>query len=93
MLLGHEDDLATHLFGLQQPLRLRRRLEGRPGEAEGLKPPAASLTVEADTVIFESAFERWINPTNQQVWQQLIGEALDDLKAVVCSEEPTWEAQ
>ena len=59
----------------------------------GVTDPAASLTAEAGIVIFESAFERWINPTNQQVWRQLIGEALDDLKAVVCSEEPTWEAQ
>jgi AcrR family transcriptional regulator len=48
----------------------------------GVPDPAASLTAEAGIAVFKIAFERWINKTNQQDFQQLIRESLDELKAV-----------
>ena len=59
----------------------------------GVPDPAASLTAEAGIVIFKSAFGRWINPSNQQDWSQLIGASLDDLKAVISCQEPMRDAQ
>jgi AcrR family transcriptional regulator len=44
--------------------------------------PAASLTAEAGIAVFKVAFERWITAVNQRGFPQLIGESLDELKAV-----------
>jgi AcrR family transcriptional regulator len=48
----------------------------------GVRDPAASLAAEAGIAVFRIAFERWINPTNQHDFPQLIRESLDELKAV-----------
>jgi AcrR family transcriptional regulator len=48
----------------------------------GVTDPAASLTAEAGIAVFKVAFERWITAANQRGFPQLIGESLDELKAV-----------
>src|SRR4030081_1863075 len=48
----------------------------------GVRDPAASLTAEAGIAVFRIAFERWVNETNQQDLSQLIGDSLDELRAV-----------
>jgi hypothetical protein len=48
----------------------------------GVTEPAASLAAEAGIAAFRIAFERWVNPTNQQDLSQLIRESLDELKTV-----------
>jgi hypothetical protein len=48
----------------------------------GVTGPAASLTAEAGIAVFKVAFERWITAVNQRGFPQLIGESLDELKAV-----------
>jgi len=48
----------------------------------GVSDPAASLAAEAGIAVFKIAFERWVDATDQHAFPQLIGEALDELKAV-----------
>ena len=48
----------------------------------GVTDPAASLTAEAGIAVFKIAFERWVNQAGQPDLPQLIGESLDELKAV-----------
>ncbi len=58
-------------------LALAEALRGR-----GVSEPAASLAAEAGIVVFRSAFERWLNESNQRDWPHLIRESLDELRAV-----------
>lgn len=55
-------------------------------QRRGVAEPAASLTAEAGTLVFRTAFGRWISETNGQDWPHLIREALGDLKAVVAGD-------
>jgi AcrR family transcriptional regulator len=48
----------------------------------GVKEPGASLTAEAGVAVFKVAFERWIDPTNQRDFVEVINESLAELKAV-----------
>ncbi|MCX4547427.1 TetR/AcrR family transcriptional regulator [Streptomyces sp. NBC_01387] len=48
----------------------------------GVAEPAASLAAEAGIAVFKVAFEQWISDTEQRTMSQLIGESLDELKAV-----------
>jgi AcrR family transcriptional regulator len=63
--------LATLALALADALRRR-----------GVTDPAASLTAEAGIAVFKIAFERWINQTSPPDLPRLIGESLDELKAV-----------
>jgi AcrR family transcriptional regulator len=54
----------------------------------GVKDPAASLTAEIAIAVFRTAFERWIDDTNEEGFPQLIHESLDQLKALVGGERP-----
>jgi len=51
----------------------------------GIPEPAASLTAEAGIAVLKVAFERWVNDTGQADLPRLIGESLDELKAVTAS--------
>lgn len=53
----------------------------------GVVNPAASLTAQVGTVIFRTAFERWMTGTGQRNWSHLIHESLGELKAVMTGEE------
>jgi AcrR family transcriptional regulator len=48
----------------------------------GATGPAATLTAEAGIAVFRVAVERWVNESNQRDLPQLIGESLNELKAV-----------
>ncbi len=48
----------------------------------GVGEPAASLAAEAGIAVFKIAFERWVGDTEQQDFRQLIGDSLEELKAV-----------
>jgi AcrR family transcriptional regulator len=48
----------------------------------GVDEPAASLTAEAGIAVFKVAFERWVEDTDRQELPRLIGESLEQLKAV-----------
>ena len=48
----------------------------------GVKDPAASLTAEVGLAVFRTAFERWIDETDDRDFPQLVTESLDELKAV-----------
>ena len=48
----------------------------------GVDEPAASLTAEAGIAVFKVAFERWVQDTDRQELPRLIGESLEQLKAV-----------
>ena len=48
----------------------------------GVKDPAASLAAEAGIAVFKTAFERWVDETNQLGFAELVRESLDELKAV-----------
>ena len=48
----------------------------------GVKDPAASLAAEAGIAVFKTAFERWVQETNQLGFAELVRESLDELKAV-----------
>jgi hypothetical protein len=54
----------------------------------GVMDPAASLSAEAGIAVFRTAFERWIEPTNDRSFAQLIRESLDQLKALTAGEQP-----
>jgi AcrR family transcriptional regulator len=63
--------LATLAAALADALRRR-----------GVADPAAELASEAGIAVFKVAFERWVSPSNHQDLSQLIGESLDQLRAV-----------
>ena len=48
----------------------------------GVSEPAASLTAEAAIAVFKVAFERWIADDVDRLLSTVIGESLDELKAV-----------
>ena len=48
----------------------------------GVEDPAASLAAEAAVAVFKIAFERWIEENGERDLPRLIGESLDELKAV-----------
>jgi AcrR family transcriptional regulator len=48
----------------------------------GVTEPAASLSAEAGIAVFKTAFERWVNDTQQRDFARHIRESLDALKAV-----------
>ena len=48
----------------------------------GVSDPAASLAAEAAVAVFKIAFERWIEENGERDLPRLIGESLDELKAV-----------
>jgi AcrR family transcriptional regulator len=54
----------------------------------GVRDPAASLTAEIAIAVFRTAFERWIDDTNEKDFPQLIQESLDQLKALTTGERP-----
>ena len=48
----------------------------------GVKDPAASLTAEVGIAAFKVGFERWVQQPTKRNLPRLIGESLDQLKAV-----------
>jgi AcrR family transcriptional regulator len=69
--------LASFAVALADTLRRR-----------GVRDPAASLTAEIAIAVFRTAFERWIDDTNEKDFPQLIQESLDQLKALTTGERP-----
>jgi hypothetical protein len=53
----------------------------------GVTEPAASLTAQASIAVFRTAFERWVNETQQRDLPQVIRESLDTLKAVTAGQQ------
>ena len=51
----------------------------------GLGDPAAGLTAEVAIAVFRTAFERWIDETNDRDFPQLVRESLDELKALTAA--------
>ncbi len=51
----------------------------------GVDDPAAILTAEAAITVFRVAFERWVDPANRKGLQRLIGESLEELRAVTAA--------
>jgi hypothetical protein len=51
----------------------------------GFGDPAASLTAEVATAVFRTAFERWIDETNQHDFPELVRESLDELRALTAA--------
>jgi AcrR family transcriptional regulator len=51
----------------------------------GLGDPAAGLTAEVAVAVFRTAFERWIDKTNDRDFPQLVRESLDELKALTAA--------
>jgi AcrR family transcriptional regulator len=51
----------------------------------GTGDPAASLTAEIAVAVFKTAFERWIDETNDQDFPHLVRESLDQLKALTAA--------
>jgi hypothetical protein len=56
---------------------LTEALRGR-----GVADPTASLTAEAGVAVFRIAFERWVDEREERELSALIGESLDELRAV-----------
>jgi AcrR family transcriptional regulator len=50
--------------------------------ARGIGEPAASLTAEVAIAIFRTAFERWVDATNQRDLSELIRASFQELRAV-----------
>ncbi len=48
----------------------------------GVGEPAAGLAADAGMAIFKIAFERWLDETNDRDFQQLVQDALGELRAV-----------
>jgi AcrR family transcriptional regulator len=51
----------------------------------GVSDPAAGLTAEVAIAVFRTAFERWIDETNDRDFPQLVRESLDELKALTAA--------
>lgn len=50
--------------------------------ARGVADPAASLAAEAGVAVFKITFQRWIDPTNDRDFGELVRGSLAELKAV-----------
>jgi AcrR family transcriptional regulator len=48
----------------------------------GVPEPAAKLTAETAVAVFKVAFDRWINSPGDTDLPQIVGESLDELKAL-----------
>jgi hypothetical protein len=48
----------------------------------GIEDPAAILTAEAGIAVFRVAFERWVDPANQQPLALCLRDSFDALRAV-----------
>jgi AcrR family transcriptional regulator len=48
----------------------------------GLDDPTASLTAEVGIAVFKTAFERWIEETNDRDFPSLVRQSVDQLKAL-----------
>jgi AcrR family transcriptional regulator len=55
----------------------------------GVGEPAASLTAEIAMAAFRIAIERWAQDGNTRGLRDLIGESLEELKAITASERPS----
>jgi AcrR family transcriptional regulator len=51
----------------------------------GLGDPVAGLTAEIAIAVFKTAFERWIDETNDRAFPELVRESLDELKALTAA--------
>jgi AcrR family transcriptional regulator len=51
----------------------------------GVGDPAAILTAEAGITVFRVAFERWVDPANQQDLERLMRESLEQLRAIAAA--------
>jgi len=51
----------------------------------GLGDPAARLTAEVAIAVFKTAFERWIDETNDREFTQLVRESLDQVRALTAA--------
>jgi AcrR family transcriptional regulator len=51
----------------------------------GLGDPAASLTAEVAIAVFKTAFERWIDDTNDREFTQLVRESLDQVRTLTAA--------
>jgi AcrR family transcriptional regulator len=51
----------------------------------GVNDPAASLAAEIAIAVFKTAFERWIDETNDRDFPQLIRDSLAEVKALAVS--------
>jgi AcrR family transcriptional regulator len=51
----------------------------------GLGDPAAALTAEVAIAVFKTAFERWIDETNDRDFPRLVRESLHELKALTAA--------
>ncbi len=54
-------------------------------QSRGVAALAASLAAEAGVTVFKVAFERWIEPTNERPFAELIGETREQLRAVTAT--------
>ena len=51
----------------------------------GVENAAATLTAELAIAVFRTAFERWISPSSDQGFPQLVRESLEQLKALTAA--------
>ena len=51
----------------------------------GVEEPTARLTAEVAIAVFRTAFERWIEATDDRDFRQLVRESLDELKALTAA--------
>lgn len=51
----------------------------------GVGDPAAVLAAEAGITVFKVAFERWVEPANRQLLEQIIRESLEELRVVTAA--------
>lgn len=51
----------------------------------GVADPTATLTAEAGITVFRVAFARWVDPANEQSFQALTRESLDELRAIAAA--------
>jgi len=49
----------------------------------GVPDTAAALSADAGMAVFKVAFERWVDPTNQQDFPQLVREVFEELRGVL----------
>ncbi|HWI70308.1 MAG TPA: TetR family transcriptional regulator, partial [Baekduia sp.] len=64
------------------------RLAGAVADAlrrRGVRDPAAILTAEAAITVFRVAFQRWVDPANDQDFQHIMRASLDELRAVTAA--------
>ncbi|HYZ27714.1 MAG TPA: TetR family transcriptional regulator [Thermoleophilaceae bacterium] len=74
----HPDLQERELIKLaSMSMALAEALRGR-----GLAQLPATLTAEIAMAVFRTAFERWVDKTNDRDFAQLVRESLDELRAV-----------